>query len=55
MLVVIAVLFSLVVALVAAILFYAANKDPLGALATGGAAFAATMTIVLCVFAFVLQ
>ncbi|MFD5553752.1 hypothetical protein ACFWIA_07920 [Streptomyces sp. NPDC127068] len=54
MLVVIAVLFSLVVALATAFLFYAAKGSPLTALTVGGGAFVATMTLFLGVFALLL-
>lgn len=46
-LVVIAVLFSLVVALATAFLFFAAKESLLVALTVGGGAFVATMTLLL--------
>ncbi|MGW3163280.1 hypothetical protein ACWC9Q_10395 [Streptomyces sp. NPDC001142] len=50
MLVIIAVLFSLVVALATAFLFYAAKGSLLIALTVGGGAFVTTMTLALGVF-----
>lgn len=55
MLVVIAVLFSLVVALVTALLFYVAEGSPLVALTAGGGAFVATMTLALGVLSLLLR
>ncbi|MFF7703251.1 hypothetical protein [Streptomyces lydicus] len=55
MLVVIAVLFSLVVALTTAFLFYAAKGSLLVALSVGGGAFVATMTLFLGVFSLLLR
>ncbi|MFI7099300.1 hypothetical protein ACIBK8_08060 [Streptomyces sp. NPDC050161] len=54
MLVVIAVLFALVVALATAFLFYAAKGNLLVALAMGGGAFVATMTLLLGVYSLLL-
>ncbi|MGY1434576.1 hypothetical protein [Streptomyces reniochalinae] len=54
MLIVIAVLFSLVVALVAAFLFYAVKRNPLVACTLGGGAFVATMTLLLGVYSLLL-
>lgn len=55
MLVVIAVLFSLVVALMTAFLFYASQGSLLVALTMGGGAFVATMTMLLGVFSLLLR
>ncbi|WP_319737269.1 hypothetical protein [Streptomyces niveiscabiei] len=54
MLVVIAVLFSLVVALTTALLFYAAKGSLLFALTAGAGAFVATMTLALGVLSLLL-
>lgn len=50
MLVIIAALFSLVIALATAFVFYAAKESLLVSLTAGGGAFVATMTLSLGVF-----
>ncbi|MFF8283506.1 hypothetical protein ACF1DY_31905 [Streptomyces albus] len=55
MLVVIAVLFSLVIGLGTAFLFYAAKGSLLVALTAGGGAFVATMTLAVGVLSLLLQ
>ncbi|MGW5017111.1 hypothetical protein [Streptomyces sp. NRRL F-5053] len=55
MLVVIAVLFSLVIALATALLFYAGRGALLSALTAGGGAFVAAMTLAIGVLSLLLQ
>ncbi|MDJ1132021.1 hypothetical protein [Streptomyces iconiensis] len=55
MLIVVAVLFSLVIALATALLFHAARGSLLIALTAGGGAFVAAMTLAIGVLSLLLQ